>query len=296
MWTKPIAFGGLVGAEFGNDLTSNYYSASQYEPKFTPVIINGILYYELSTGSQTHVPGWVAADLRTGETIWFRDTTETGRQPITSGQIYHYVAPNQYQCLAYLWSQVGPTYKMFDAMMGNWILDIVNGTSCTWTQSDDGSLLGYYINNTDHTLNMFNSSRAITRYSNLAGGNIEWSWRPTQGAQIDWSMGIEWTKPVATTIASEDITPNLSIMKIASDVVLLTNMVSFAEFRWQPGWLVMAGYSATTGDQIWLKNMTFPKWTRITIDGAGDGVFPAYNCEMQTWEGYSLKTGEKVGS
>ncbi len=33
LWTKPEAFGGIIGGEFGSSETANYYSTSQYEPK-----------------------------------------------------------------------------------------------------------------------------------------------------------------------------------------------------------------------------------------------------------------------
>ena len=46
LWTKPIAFGGTIGGEFGGSEESNYYATSQYEPKFAPIIMQGILYYE----------------------------------------------------------------------------------------------------------------------------------------------------------------------------------------------------------------------------------------------------------
>ena len=45
MWTKPVAFGGFMGGEYGGDDTSNFYSTSQYEPKWAPIIINGVMYY-----------------------------------------------------------------------------------------------------------------------------------------------------------------------------------------------------------------------------------------------------------
>ena len=42
MWTKVEAFGGTIGGEYGGEETGNYYSTSQYEPKFAPIIMNGI--------------------------------------------------------------------------------------------------------------------------------------------------------------------------------------------------------------------------------------------------------------
>ena len=60
LWTKPEAFGGTAGGEFGGSETSNFYAARQYETMFAPIILNGILYYTqypLSTQTPT---GWVA--------------------------------------------------------------------------------------------------------------------------------------------------------------------------------------------------------------------------------------------
>lgn len=55
MWTKPYSFGGLMGGEFGNtQYGSNFMSTSQYEPKFAPIIMNGVLYYTLFPGSSSY--------------------------------------------------------------------------------------------------------------------------------------------------------------------------------------------------------------------------------------------------
>ncbi|HLN89950.1 MAG TPA: PQQ-binding-like beta-propeller repeat protein [Candidatus Binatia bacterium] len=133
LWTKPVAFGGTVGGTFGGSqvegsATSNYYSASQYEPKFDPIILNGILYYELYPGSNQNPAGITAVDLRTGKTLWtdanlpyltpafmpgpvdYGNLSTTGVIPYTTtlrtGQILNAVTPNQYGGLAYLWYQL----------------------------------------------------------------------------------------------------------------------------------------------------------------------------------------------
>jgi hypothetical protein len=48
---------------------------------------------------------------------------------------------------------------MYDAMTGGWILNVVNATNPTWAYGEQGELLGYYINSTSKTLNLWNSSR-----------------------------------------------------------------------------------------------------------------------------------------
>ena len=79
MWTKPYAIPALIGGNYGvagSDQYTNYYSTPQYEPKFIPpIIINGVLYYNLYPGSSTSLEGWVAVDLYTGQTLWTQNYT-----------------------------------------------------------------------------------------------------------------------------------------------------------------------------------------------------------------------------
>ena len=209
MWTKPIAFGGTVGGEFGGSETSNFYTNRQYDIMFKPIIMDGVLYYTLyPTGgnnyniNEAHA-GWVAVDLQTGQTLWTTNTPLTASGACTvllCGQLLDYVSPNQYGVSAYLWSQGTPvgvnsagstaitkyaianagttTYNMFDAFDGSYILSIVNGSAMTLTEDQSGDLIGYYVNsstaNAYHapTLNMWNSTLAIINYQNITGPSI----------------------------------------------------------------------------------------------------------------------------
>ena len=320
LWTKPESAGGLIGGEFGgNEVNSNYYSTSQYEPKFMPVIINGVLYYQQLPGSMTTPAGWVAVDIRTGQTIWTLNTSVS----LTTGQIMDFVSPNQFGGIPYLWSteptvapNTGTTYGMYDAMTGKWILDVVNGTGVTFAEAADGSLLGYYINSTSMTLNMWNSSRAIMTYSLVTRQNTNsFSWRPAQGGMIPWSMGLEWSVPMVTTMAASNgttvninaayaeaagVSSPLSISKIASGVILVNDLPGPTIAFQQPGYVVEEGYSATTGQLLWGPlNQTQTPWCKLTLDGAGEyaagnGVYIIYNCESLTFVGYSLQTGQQL--
>ena len=151
LWTKPVAFGGTMGGEFGSDQQSNYWSTSQYQPKFAPIIIQDVLYYVNYPGSTQNPAGWSAVNLHTGQTIWTQNYTTNLR----CGQIMNYLSPNQYGGIAYLWAtgnvpgvvSTGTTYSMYDAMTGNYVLSIVNGSSFSKLTIDDhGGLLGYYLN------------------------------------------------------------------------------------------------------------------------------------------------------
>ena len=290
VWTKPYAPGGLIGGEFGESrMNSNYYSTAQYETKFSPIIMNGILYYTLIPGSSMSPEGWEAVDIRTGQEIWFKSTSNT----LLRGQLFDYVSPNQFGALAYLWDthptkapNTGTTYGMYDAMTGNWILDIVNGTSATFVSSaggygSQGELLGYYINTNNWTLNLWNSSRCILLGQGAQQGfttENNWMWRPPQNATISWNLGIQWSVPMATTMTASNgtkvninaayaesagVTSNLAIAKIA-DIILVTNtpgpQVSFQ----QPGYIVAEAYSLDDGHLLWGPlNQTQVQWARI---------------------------------
>jgi hypothetical protein len=326
MWTQPYAPGGLIGGEFGNnEVNSNYYSTAQYEEKFGGVIIDGVLYQTMEPGASTSYEGWKATNLRTGQTIW---TQNYGPAVwLRMGQILDYVSPNQFGGLAYLWStqptvapNTGPTYGMYDAMTGNWILSIVNCSATAATSSvvtalsvqfangPNGEILGYWLNSAATTLSMWNSSLAIINYANLTGtGN--WQWRPPQGANIPWSYGIQWTAPLANTetlangttvnintqyAADSGISNPLLISKIA-DVILITNTPGPSNTFQEPGYINAMAYSPTTGALLWgPKNITVPAYCRIAISSIGDGVFTILANEPQSFWGYSTTTGQQL--
>ena len=240
MWTKVEAFGGLMGGELSASDISNYYSTAQYEPKFAPVIMNGILYYTDYPNSNQDPAGITAVDLRTGKTLWTLDdlnytvpqlqqgltgssggVTGSGAVPYTTtlrcGQILNYISPNQYGGLAYLWVQLptippntGATYGMLDALTGQQILTVVNAPAASGlnplnlVESDTGDLIGYYVNATNAnapTLNCWNSSQAILYPNGKGPGYNNWSWRPVKGSTIQFSAGLMWTAPLPTNIS-----------------------------------------------------------------------------------------------
>jgi Glucose dehydrogenase len=171
IWTKPVAFGGVLGGQFGGTTSGgSYYQTEQYEHKFGAIVMNGYLYYTQFPGSSTNPTANICMDLRTGKTVWVDDSTNYGGgsanqtaltsnglvTPLYYGQILDFISPNQYGGLAYLWTQgtpagitsTGTTWNMFDAMTGKYILSIVNGTTMSMTQDTSGNLIGYYVNAT----------------------------------------------------------------------------------------------------------------------------------------------------
>jgi hypothetical protein len=326
IWTKPVAFGGLTGGEFGGSDTSNFYSTSQYEPKWAPIIMNGIMYYTDYPVSSTNPTGWSAVNLKTGETIWTNNANNLGGgnpeqtaltssgivTPLRCGQLPNIFNPNQYGNIAYLWStgtpdgiaSTGTTYNLFDAMTGSYILSIVNGTSLYLTEDELGTLMGYFVNNTDPdapTLGLWNSTQAIlypdSQY--IPGVTINnWSWRPRQNGVIAFERGIMWEKPLATEIDGVPFGETLSfgfpsparlgINRVGDGVVLLT---ALSDRFFNTGWAIDAGYDAETGEQLWIFNRTLTAFTRDSITQSGAGLYYYLESSEGKIRAYDLQTG-----
>ncbi len=321
MWTKPYAPGGLIGGQYGNnEMNSNYYATAQYEPKFgPPIIMNGVLYYEEEPGASTNIVGWAAIDLHTGKTLWTQNSTTA---QLRMGQIFDYVSPNQYGGLAYLWAESsGPTYSMYDAMTGQWILNIVNaslhspvstfGPSLTFVEGPDGTLQGYYIDSTNMTLNMWNSTRCILRGPTGTGDPNGWMWRPSQGANIPFAYGIQWSVPIVTNMTAANgttvdintayaqdsgVTNTLAVQSWATkNVILVSNLPGPGTAFEQPGYIVTEAFDAKTGKLLWGPlNQTQTPWSRLSLTSIGDGIYTIYTYSARSYSAYSLTTGQKV--
>lgn len=328
LWTRSIAFGGMMGGEFGNSETANYYSTSQYEPKFAPIIMNGILYYTEYSGSNQNPASIKAVDLHTGRTIWSIDdlnstqptslqqpnsgggVTSSSLPPYTTalrtGQILNYVSPNQYGGIAYLWLNIptiapntGTTYAMYDAKTGTYILKIVNGTAMTLVQGDHGELIGYYVNSTiptKPTLNMWNSTECIL-YPNGHDPNFsQWYWRPVTGSTLNFARGIMWSIPLPTNYTGNPLSATLSINGINSGAILMSSYATVGATQYQAGWIIEAAFDSANGNQLWMTNRTETMASRVLFGGTtmGYGVWVEFDQATLTAAAYSLQTGNKV--
>ena len=295
LWTTPLAPGGLIGGDYGDTAHSNYYSTAQYECKFRAVILNSVLYYTLTPGSSANYEGCIAQDLKTGEILWH---SYTMNGTVRCGQIYNYISPNQYGGLAYLWTTSGTTYSMYDAMTGQWILDIAGGnTGATLMSSpDDGSLLAYYIDTTNTSrplLTCWNSSLNIQKGTTGTGDPSSWSWKPTQGGKLNWTYGIQWQAPVATSINGNPISLSLSNGQSSGSIGITGDAIVVGQGttgNWE-NWQIDAAYSIIDGHQLFLVNRTVSEWTRVVTYTIGEGKYIEMNNEDETINCFSADTG-----
>jgi hypothetical protein len=304
VWTKALTFGGLIGGEFGDSTTSNYYTGKTYEPKFTPpVILNGVLYYNSPAMPKE---GFYAVDLRTGQTLWWQNSTgepfNVGANPliptygfsgITMGQIYNYQSPNQIGGIPYLWYmpsfQISTTmsggipWYMYDAVTGNLILTFANAVAGgTTVEGSQGELLVYLVGTS--WIAMWNSSLCIGTAGNSS--TLAWLWRPQVGATLDWQKGLQWNVTTPQPYAGQ------AIAQINSGIVLATTGSQFVPQNWQ--WEI--AYDATTGTQLWAQNRTLPTGTTNygLMGPLMNGIYTEFDKGAMQWYGYSAMTGEKI--
>jgi outer membrane protein assembly factor BamB len=279
VWTKPIAFGGLVGGQFGD---TGYYTGLSYEPKFQPpVIMNGRLYYNLPLSNNPNDGGCVCVDLRTGEELWWQDIV------IHRGQLYDYETPNQHGVIPYLW-KLGSTYEAYDPVSGELIYTIANATfvrrKCQDMLSPLGDLLVYIIDGNGDWLAMWNSSRIPQLLLGSSGTNA-WQWRPV-GKTVDWQNGIQWN------VSIPDVPPGVEITRISQDIILAT----FDVMTGSEPVIRVIGYSAKTGEQLWSFDIptfkTFP-WP-FNFSPIMDGVFTYFKQETLQTYGYDVYTGKQI--
>ncbi len=311
MWTQPIAFGGQIGGEFGPSETSLYATGTAYEPKFAAVVLYGNLYYTQYPGAANNIGPLKAVNLRTGETLW----TVNASNPLRCGMIYNFITGDQYGAHAYLFTapaMIGfvltpeffdPKWSMYDAMTGQWILDIANASEGVLVRGTQGEILSYSVG-FDGTLNLWNISKCIAAASQKNNIYLIYSsaeiWRPPIGATIDWNDGYEWSVPIATEISGAPIGGSgLGIVSVSDGVILTRAADTSTPGGSQTGWEVEAGYSAVDGSLLWGPvNRTLTPFTYVTpgddVPVLGEGVYGEWTEQKLTWTGYSLKTGEKL--
>jgi outer membrane protein assembly factor BamB len=284
MWTKPLAFGGVVGTPYQDPL---YYSGLAYENKFgSPLIMNGRLYYPLALGNAGSGGGYTCVDLRTGETIWTLDNVTS----MSFGQNFDYISPNEFGIKATLWRSVSGRYDVYDPFSGKWLYSIANVTSGTVTEGPNGEIIAYTLNGANSWLLKWNSTKCIESYQ----ASNTWMWRP-QGRTMDWKRGLMWN--VTTNVYKDPANQYISAIDVDTGAIL-----AMAYLQWGPNpWIMEIGYSTKDGHEMWHANRTAPfeggaiTWSTLTLSNmVGNGVFVEFYPEKMVYYGYDITTGTRI--
>jgi outer membrane protein assembly factor BamB len=309
VWTNPVAPGGQLGGPFAGDAASNYFTGMEYQPKYSPVILNGVIYYQSFPTSNSQPGPWIARDLRTGTQLWTLNTTDS----LLCGQVVDIVTNNQYGGLSYLWGRksgdrwgtsgiTGDGWDMFEPSTGQYLMTISPApTSGTLVVGDDGSLLVYYVNATSRTLNCWNSTLCIENNipTFFTGATVSGnSWNPPRLGNISYVSGIEVLTPLPTTygplsysITAIDKEKNIAILKAGTAGSTTSNST----------WEVLAGVTIGTvghnGTTQWITNQTgLTPFTSIQFGPAGQGGFMEFTEATMTWAVFNSTTGAKINT
>ena len=323
VWTKPIAFGGLVDGRFGD---ISFYDGLSYEGFFgPPIIINGVLYYNTAIPPEY---GFTAVNLRTGEQMWYQNNTIGPQQlvppflkqsfpQLTFGQLLLYNSPNQFGILPYLWSTfTEPTsdpavslndWAMYDAFSGNWICTIRGvptssaffGASTQVTDSNGNILI--YDMSTPGKIALWNSTACLqnTFPSNNAqlAANGYWLWRPPLGATVSASSGyvanVSLPAELPAGASVQGVDPVNQIMLFAAGLPIL----GIAAYP-TPATFTMSAVSLKTGQLgqlLWQKSYPWPTGNQtFAVSAVGSGAFALYYKETRQWVCYNLTTGNQM--
>jgi outer membrane protein assembly factor BamB len=312
LWTRPWAVGGVVGGPApGNEEAGHFWSTSQYQPKFAPVIMNGIIYSTIYTTDTTNPHGIIAMDLYTGETLWTLDSTNG---QLVCGMEVDYKNPNQYGwvgpyivTMGYLpgvTGDNGTAYNLFDAMTADYVCSVINAPSKTGfnpfagpqfgLSADLSDLIAYYIDSSNASQPM------LQRFSMLKAIGMQgaFGWGPFPGSIHQWNSGIEWSMPVYTTVNGETLKTPLTVNGLTGHSVIMTGGFTFGQFYGglQEGFTYVAAMDADTGDQLWIKNFTqadseaFLPWTRTQMQ-IFDGLWVNVNMDNDAVFAVNAATG-----
>ncbi|MGD0450726.1 MAG: PQQ-binding-like beta-propeller repeat protein [Candidatus Bathyarchaeia archaeon] len=297
LWTKPWATGGVVGGNAGgNEVSSHFWSTDQYWPKYAPVVMNGIMYSTQFDTDTSNNHGTIATDLYTGKTLWTLNSTSGN---LVCGMETFYKNANQYGTvgpyivtmgvLPGLTSPSGTAYNLWDAMNGQYADSIINAPAMgsfgpfggpEWGADDNGNLIAYYVDSTNASqpmLQLFNMTVAL-------GEAFNFGWNPPQGGIFNWTAGLEWSKPIFTSVNGGALKTGLAVNGVTDNTVILTGEYTFGQFYGglQQGYNIVAGMDATTGAQLWIKNFTsadtpsLAPWTRTQMQ-IFDGLWVQVN-------------------
>jgi hypothetical protein len=286
LWSMATHNGGQPGGPIVSDQSGNFKTTTIINNYFDPVIVNGILYYAVHQGPSNTVVGWNAIDIKSGELVWTKETTENLRM----GQSFRTKSVQEYGSWSILIGQVGggffssaSEWTLYDAFSGLYLGNVENTSSATFLMDTryghEGALLGW--STSGGNLRLWNSS-------NLWGGD---ALVLSVSGTYNYPDGYEWEKPIPTQLNGNPI--SLGLGGVTDDVILLRQTPTPGTFiSLNLGWEVVAGMDAMTGELLWGPvNHTLPLFEDIGIVAIGDGAYVLHNKDTNEAYGYSLTDG-----
>jgi len=307
MWVRPNAFGGQPGLPIEPNQESQYTSTSILYKQFEPVILNGIVFYDLYTNVPNVRPGRTAVDIRTGETLW---TKAYDGDTLAFGMVLKFHTIQEYGSQAWLWAMTDSSprmFKLYDPMTGTFVANVTDlpsslvglfGSSpaAMFDVNDrltQGSVLMHWTETDSlgvRNLVMWNSSLCLFGPTGTA------VLRPS--GNINFTRGIQWQVPIANSTSAGAIDPALSISARTSDQILMTSykaVIPTFAVEFGESYVVDAAYDIRTGALLWGPiNRTLVLYHEINVIAAGEGYYVRHDKDLNQEYGYSLTTGQQL--
>jgi hypothetical protein len=301
LWTKPWFTGGVVGGSAGATELSNFWSTSQYWPKYAPVVMNGVMYSTWFTTDTSNPHGIQAWNLFTGQSIFTINTTTT----LICGMETFFKNPNMYGYVGpYLITEGyvpgvhgvnGTAYDLWDATNGDYDCCVINAPAegfaapfagPEWGADANGNAIAWYVDNSVTgypTLDLFNMTLALGMGLPYP---FTFGWAPAQGGIFQWNAGIEWKAPIPTTVDGQTLNTPLAVDGETGNSVILTGGFTLGQWSGglQQGYTYVAAMSSINGALLWIKNFTatdsaaFAPWTRTQMQ-IDDGLWINVNMD-----------------
>jgi hypothetical protein len=232
MWTKPLESGGLTGglvtqagdSAQSNDTAATYYSGFSYTTRFnSPIILNGVLYYQAPNTQSGTGGGEFAVDLTTGQTLWSSSTLIP-----TKAQLCDFQSPNQHGVVGgILWQVSGTTWMGYNAFNGQPLFNLTNVPSGTEVYLNNGEIDRYVFSYNTATksgwLALWNETLVISSTNNAAlSGSVavgEAAWPAGSGFSINANQGV-YTSPAIPASYSWNVTISADLTGSASPSIV----------------------------------------------------------------------------
>jgi hypothetical protein len=286
MWTIPINDGGIVGGNNSAIPGNTFYTGSSYNNRMSkPIIMNGRLFYSVPYGNSATGNGIICRDLRTGEQIWYLNTTLS----LGFGYYYAFEDMNQHGVIPNGWlftNNFGTAIEPNTGRISS--LNITGVPTGLEAYGPAGETLRYNINYQNHWLAQWNSSKVFT---SATSGTVNAS----TTARYDFNVTIP------TSIPSDSAT----YYAIIDDILIGSNIAA----TYFPGsnqarstidpytvWAISLRPSSR-GQLLWQKSYTAPEGnvTRtLTAVDEVNRVFIMTDKETMQWIGYSIDNGQEI--
>lgn len=306
LWAKPLTTGGNAGGFTGEH---NYETGDAYEGKFVnTVIINGVIYY--NRYAQGFGGGWsqqgiIAADLRTGEELWFKNNSR-----LAFGQTLYFDGFNTHGVFPYIYEAVSvfdmttftsvTTWKAYDPLTGEYQFSISNipasgaqfGASYT-VNGVNGEIIIYNINLAAGWMAKWNSTTAVLGKA-VAGTMGAGSWGSAANTQrtFNGNQGYDWNQTIPKNLPG-------SVSKILSDRIMGCNASGWTSMgeNGVANWAFSIPKTNTETVQLLYNTVWQPPTGMLSMsfgDASEDKVFTLEAKETRQIWGFSAESGQKI--